>query len=402
MTTPQPPLAEPPFYLVDAPRLAQKYAAFRDAFRAELPRALVSYSYKTNTLPFIARTLHGLGCLAECVSALELELAEALGVPGDRTILNGPGKGTGLLLRSLEAGALVNLDSREEVRAVVALAREQAPDLWRVGLRVNMPRFDADLPGARSRFGITIEGGELRSAAAALRGAGVEVIALHGHVTSRTRALEHFRVLARELASAARELGDEGLEILDVGGGYGYAPPQLRLPLPSFTDYARTLREGLADGFPDLARMTVIAEPGLALVNDCVSYFAPVLALKYLGGRRVAVVDGSVQTVKPSKHAVNLPTSVLGPELREKHAPLERVDVVGYTCLEDDVIAREQDLPALAVGDVLRIDNVGAYTSGFKPQFIRARPAFYAWDGHASTLVRKEESFDEFFSGSIG
>jgi len=393
-----PAAAAPPFYLVDVPRLREKFALFRDAFVRHFPRFVVGYSYKTNTLPFIARILHELGAHAEVVSPLEFELARALGVDGARIIVNGPGKRLDFLVRALACGSLVNLDSLDEVRALADWLRARGGAPCTVGLRVNLAIPEA-LPARRSRFGIPVDDGALAAAATELREVGVEVAALHGHITSRERRLEYWRMQARELARAAEAIGGESLRILDVGGGFGFAPPELGLKLPSFCDYAAVLREELAAGFPRLAEMTLIAEPGIGLVGDCMSYFAPVLSVKRLAGRTIAVVDASVQTVKPSKHKQNLLTHVLDAAFRPKRAPAEACDVVGYTCLEDDVIATDHVLPALEVGDVLRFDNVGAYTSGFKPQFIRARPAFYAFDGGATALVRREESFDEYFAG---
>lgn len=398
MNAPSPSGAVPPFYLIDVPRLREKFALFRDAFAHRFPRLVVGYSYKTNTLPFIARVLHELGAYAEVVSPLEFELAKTLGVADARIIVNGPGKRADFLARALEGGSLVNLDSRDEVRSVVEWRRRRGGGPCAVGLRVNL-RIPETAPPRRSRFGIPVDGGELAAAAHELREVGVDVVALHGHITSRERRLEYWRMQARELACAADAIGRDSLRILDVGGGFGFAPPELGLNLPSFCDYAGALREELSAGFPRLDEMTLIAEPGIGLVGDCMSCFAPVLSVKRIGGRTIAVVDASVQTVKPSKHKQNLLTTVLDADFHPKHAAPEACDVVGYTCLEDDVIAIDHLLPAIAVGDVLRFDNVGAYTSGFKPQFIRARPPSYAWDGRSTVLVRREESFCEFFGG---
>jgi diaminopimelate decarboxylase len=72
------------------------------------------------------------------------------------------------------------------------------------------------------------------------------------------------------------------------------------------------------------------------------------------------------------------------------------IDVTGYTCMEIDVLQR--GFPGeLAVGDFLVFGNVGAYTSVFKPPFIRPAPAMLATTGRgdAFSVARRGETLDD-------
>jgi diaminopimelate decarboxylase len=389
-----------PFYLLDVPRLTEKYESFADSFRSVFPRCVIAHSYKTSHLPYLLRHLHGLGAHAEVVSGYEYSLARRLGVEPTQIIYNGPGKPADAVHQALARGSLVHLDSLDEVEAAIAGARAfthatGAPG--RVGLRLNLKL--PDQPGIRSRFGLSLENHELKQAADRLRSAGVDVLGLHAHLTHQSRRLESYKYLASSICQAAAELNLKHLEWVDVGGGFGYAPPELDgYSFPSSAEYAQVIGEVLAQHL-DLNEVTVIAEPGIATVGDAFSYFAPVRALKSVDNRLIAVVDGSVHTVKPTRHGVNLPTTVYDAGWHRK-AETETVgtyDVAGYTCLEDDWIARDQTLPQLDVGDILAIANVGAYTYVFKPPFIRPRPAFLAFDGTRCHLVQEEERIEEMF-----
>lgn len=383
-----------PCYVLDLPRLEQKYAAFQRAFSSTFPKAIIGLSYKTSYLPALLRHLHQRGAHAEVVSDLEYELAERLGVPPEKIIYNGPGKSREAIARALGRGSLVNLDSMEEVAYVVASAAElrRGP---KIGLRINLMLPEK---GA-SRFGIEVESGDFALAVERLRAAGLEILGLHAHLTSKSRTLDHYRLLVRALNDAARRAGLERILYLDVGGGFGAAHPEMPagVTFPSFEQYAGVLSECVREGPLSPDSVTLITEPGIALTCDSLAMWCSVLAVKILGGRRVAVVDASVQTVKPTKHALNLPTRGFGADFVEKRGEAIAHDVVGYTCLEDDVIAKDVALPALKTGDVLRIDNVGAYTYVFKPAFIRGMPSFYAWDGIQAKLVRRADRFDDVF-----
>jgi diaminopimelate decarboxylase len=70
-----------PLYVVNPDLIAECNAALLDAFRAEGLEAKLFFSYKTNPVPEILKTIAALGCGAEVVSEFEFWLAARLGVP---------------------------------------------------------------------------------------------------------------------------------------------------------------------------------------------------------------------------------------------------------------------------------------------------------------------------------
>src|SRR3546814_17482610 len=72
------------------------------------------------------------------VSGMEYDLAHALGYTPDRIIFNGPVKSQADVLRALDDGAVVNLDSLQEVAWVVSHGAANPNAQWRVGLRINI------------------------------------------------------------------------------------------------------------------------------------------------------------------------------------------------------------------------------------------------------------------------
>ena len=382
-----------PFYLVDGEGLRQRYRAFRNAFAAEFPSLTIGYSYKTNYVPDVLRILHQEGAYAEVVSELEYDIATKLGVAPDKIILNGANKSRSTIERAIAEGAICNLDSMREVDHTVAIAGDTARPV-RVGLRINLLHPEGDGHRAHSRFGIPAS--DLATAKERLLGAGVQIAGVHGHLSSRARSLEVVKHIVSSLLGALDILGLDSVDYIDVGGGFGFAPPGLDLSFPSFEEYARTISLALGERGQS---SRVIIEPGISMVGDSIDYIAPVQCIKHLNGRHVAFIDGSVHTLKPSRHRHNLPTQVLSEDFTPKRVDATEVyDVVGYTCMDDDYIAIDQELPSLGVGDLLRVRGVGAYTIVFKPQFIRGAPAVYVLDDRGLREARREESVDDFLS----
>ena len=104
--------------------------------------------------------------------------------------------------------------------------------------------------------------------------------------------------------------------------------------------------------------------------------------------------------MKATPNPVRLPLRVVGAPAAARGAVLPGpVDVTGYTCMEVDVL--QQAFPGeLAIGDFLVFGNVGAYTSVFKPPFIRPAPAMLACtaSGDAFPVARRAETLDDLIA----
>ncbi len=390
----------PPFYLFEPQVLRTRIQAIRDGFQSRFPSLIIGYSYKTNYVPYMLRLLHGEGVWAEVVSEHEYQLARRLDVPPERIIFNGPNKSYEALDHALRGGSLIHLDSMEEVAYVLQWRKANPQGEIEIGLRVNLVHPEREAHQANSRFGLTLE--QIKLVTPRFKDASIRLTSLHAHLSSRARDERVFGGLLERLCEAAHIVGTDELKTVDVGGGMGFAPPGMPgLRFPSFAQYAETCWRVFRERAPALCKKTLIIEPGIAMCGDCFSYFAPVMAVKKIAGRKQVFVDGSVHTVKPTKHRHNLPTTALDGGFRPKSGPDANYDIVGYTCMDDDFIGIDCRLPRLEPGDVLRFDNVGAYTIVFKPPFIRTMPAILAREGDGLRKIRREESFEDFFQGYL-
>ncbi|MBX3222043.1 MAG: alanine racemase [Labilithrix sp.] len=389
-------------YFVDRAAFVANVERFRAAFQRAYARANLGYSVKTNYLPYFCRQAHALGCYSEVVSEMEYALVRALGVPGDRIIVNGPYKSAAFLRRALDEGAIVNLDAAYEIAALEELAadgdRSKRP--WRLGLRCNV-----EIGGARvSRFGFDAEGGNLRASAERLRRLpGAELVALHSHVCTRARSVAEYEELADKLIALADDLfGDRGPEMINLGGGFFSEMPEgmratFGAEIPTFDEYGSALGAKMAKrygaGGPEL-----VLEPGLAILATAMHFACEVIDIKKLGDRTFVSTSGSIYNIKPTKSRRKLPMRVIHRE-RAPVVECRGADLAGYTCMEDDILHEGFDGP-IAVGDVIVFDNVGAYTVVLKPPFIKTCPPVVGYDeaSGAFFVVKREEADSDVFA----
>ena len=382
----------PSFFLLDRARFGENYDALLGAVRRRYAKSQLAYSYKTNYLPALCRMVEERGGYAEVVSPMEYRLARTLGVASARIVYNGPWKPAQDLRRALLEGAMVNLDSSEEIAVLRAVAAEHPQRRFGCALRCN---FDI---GERSRFGFD----ELRQPAGEVRGIPNAVLeGLHCHYATRDRSARSYGQIAERMLERADEIfGGAPPRYLNLGGGFFSPMPesfraQFGVHVPSFDEYAEALAAPLARRYGRGEGPELILEPGLCLVADAMRFCTPVTALKTIGRKRIAVVAGSVYDVKPTKHGKNLPLSVVaGPG--SGHS-VHDCDITGNTCMEDDVLYRGYS-GKLAIGDYLVFDNVGAYTMVLKPPFIfPAAPVLALEASGKAEVVRRAERYEDVF-----
>lgn len=385
-----------PAFVIDVPALERFTDRFRQAMDTHWPHSILSYSFKTNSLPWLVTFMRDRGAWAEVVSDAEYELALALGYEPDRIVLNGPYKSRERLRAALLGGSVINLESKRDVAWTVELAHELPETEFGIGLRVNWD-LESRCPGEStfdeqsSRFGFSTENGELDQAISELTSAGVRIAGLHVHRNSRTQSLGVYRAAA---TVAAEVITSRGLDLdwIDIGGGFFGSDHGS----PTFDDYMQVIRQTL-DGVVDVERTCLITEPGGALVAVPMEFHASVIDVKQVESRTFVVTDTSRTNLDPlfrrtNPYEIDVATS-------STRVISEQI-VSGFTLVEGDRLMTLHDMPELELDDRIVFHKVGAYTMALQPLFIEYLPAVYARTETELMLVRSKWGATEYLQGS--
>ncbi|HEY4535115.1 MAG TPA: hypothetical protein VIG71_03990 [Enteractinococcus sp.] len=385
-----------PALVVDVPLLDTMVGRFQSALETHWPHSILSYSFKTNSLPWLITHLRDQGVWAEVVSDTEYELALALGYAPECIIFNGPVKGREQLRLALQRGSVVNLDAKREVTWAAELARELPGQTFAVGLRVNWD-LESYCPGEstagkeESRFGFNPENGELDEAIAELSEAGIRIAGLHMHRNSFTQSLAVFRAGATVASEIVVSRGLD-LDWLDIGGGFFGSVEST----PTFDDYVSIVRETV-EGVIDPERTCLIVEPGGSLVAVPLEFHASVLDVKDVGSSRLIVTDASRTNIDPLFRRRRPFEYQIDAEATET---MQEQVIGGFTCMEDDRLMKVQDAPILQRGDRITFYRVGGYTMCYQPTlFIEFAPPVYARTSDKLFQVRSPMDVEGYLRG---
>jgi diaminopimelate decarboxylase/aspartate kinase len=335
----------------------------------ELGRSLGSvgrlyYAMKANSHPRILQAVVERGFGLECVSAAELRRArEQFG--DTLPILFTPNFCPPEEYRlALDAGAEVTIDGPDLL--------DRAPELFRgreVAIRVDPGgglghHEHVRTAGAQAKFGHP--SGEIERVVEAAASHGVRVVGLHAHVGSGILDPAVWGRTAGLLAAVRGAVPD--LRWIDVGGGFGVPERPGQDPL----DLERVEAELAALGSV-LDGIELRAEPGRYLVSEAGVLLARVTQTRRKGGVRfIGVATGMNSLLRPALygawHAIHNLTRLDAP-------PSEYAHVVGPICESGDVLGRDRLLPRTEPGDVLLIENCGAYCAVMASSYNLRPPA---------------------------
>ena len=392
------------FYLLDLDRFRDNYHEFLQAFQAIYPNTNIAYSYKTNYTPKLCQMVNAWGGYAEVVSKMEYDLALKIGVPPERIVFNGPYKCKPEFENALLAGAVVNLDSFYEVSLVEQIANNNPSKLFKIGVRCNFALDAVD----NSRFGFDVENEELKVLCDVIdRIPNCCISGLHCHFLPPARSTDAYALMAKKMLDLSESFfADKPPEFIDLGGGFfSKMDPHLRqqfpFHVPSFTEYAKAIASQFANKFSNTSGPELILEPGIAITADVMQFVTKVIDIKQVRDRKYALVSGSVYNIKPTKSNRKLPIQIFSNKIIDgrPEKPDSPVDIVGYTCMEDDCLY-ESYRGLLGVGDYIIFNNVGSYTLVLKPPFIQPCPAVLAYDSNTNKFrpIKRQEKLHDLIS----
>jgi diaminopimelate decarboxylase len=355
------------------------------------PEALVVYGTKAFPNVAVLRLLAAEGLGADVSTGGELEVALRAGIPGERLLFHGNNKSDDELRAAAAAGAVLVLDSLEEIE------RAKAAGANAVLVRLT-PEIEAEThhairtAQAESKFGLVAD-----DALAAVRDAletGLDVLGLHVHIGSQLIRTSESLLAVERLVDVAEHCRDElgwTPQVFDLGGGLGVRYTTADV-VPDPVEFAGELVRHLRARWTEPARL--ILEPGRSLVGQAGFTLYRIGVVKRTAGVTYAAIDGGMSdNPRPQLYGSRF-TALLADRADEKPTGVYRV--AGKHCESGDVLIENVELPEPRRGDLLAVPATGAYTLAMASNYngVPRPAAVLVADGRAELIRRRESVHD--------
>lgn len=383
------------FYIVDLTKIIEQHSKWIE----NLPNITPYYAIKCNPNKTVIKLLDKLGANFDCASQHEIAQVLSAGVSPDRIIYANPCKSSSFIkyARSTDVDLLV-LDSTYEIYKI-KLYHPAANLLIRIKIddSKSLCRFS-------SKFGCSLN--QVDEICALAKASKLNIVGISFHVGSNCQDADTYHQAigrAKEAFDIGKKYG-YNFNLLDIGGGF----PGHNDGAINFENIAKVINESIDDYFGGYNNdVKIIAEPGRYFVSASHTLLLNVIGKKEIENE-TDIDDEQLNalvcanTGKKMQKMINtgdkrfiyyLNDGVYGsfdciahdhyyPILKpynERDGKLYKSTIFGPTCDSVDIITQQCDLPDLAIGEWVFVENFGAYTRAAASTFngFQEIPCFY-------------------------
>jgi len=337
----------------------------------------ILYSFKTNSHPFIMKTVASKGC-GFLLSSMEeaQKLINDYGINPEIILFQSPSL-TEKQFRKIKLLGISRfvIDSWKQLELITSSLRgfAEKPELLvriNTGVKINEPELSYSCDSYLG-FPLT-EAGKVFEHLNEMKNKDLITLGLHNHLLSQNTYLETWKTNLNVISDYVQELKNKGigLDIVDFGGGY---PIEYSTPVLSLEELSRLISnttEKIKTIYPNIR---FIFEPGRKVVGESISLMAQVVHEKKFLDHNIAILDCSVYNASLDTLIVNL--HLMAKKIEADKEECEDYVLRGSTPDSLDVFSKKVSLPKLSSGDHIVFMHAGAYA--FWSDFISLKKPNY-------------------------
>lgn len=378
-----------PLFVYDMEQIHRNLQVIQDAFG---PKTQIHFACKALENAYVLKRLKEWGCGIDAVSQEELEISLRCGFSPDDINFTPSGAHLNEYKWAIEHGINVHVDNLEilqllgEYKNGVALSLRFNPQV-RTGGHAHL-QVGAD----DSKFGLYPE--EMEKVSELIEQYHIDVKRIHVHVGSDVKTVDDFILCYKQAFDYAEGYADS-VDVIDLGGGFGvkYFPEDKELDMARLGLEVNKLRATYEAKVGKSVELML--EPGKSIVGNAGFFLMEVTMVKELIGNKIAYVNsGFNHMIRPMYYGARH----VFENLSNPMAPLSNYKLVGYLC-ETDTFSESVDLPTVKRGDIIAMQNGGAYSMSMASNYnSRRRPAEVALENGDLKLIRRRETLEDLLS----
>ncbi|MBU8901596.1 MAG: hypothetical protein KOO69_02540 [Victivallales bacterium] len=388
-----------PFYVYDACRIRENIQRIKNAFK----ETIIHYSLKSNPCLGVCKIIAETGIEAEIASPFEAKIAVEAGFKADEILYDGPGKTSENISENLDVGLRrFNIEAMTELERLKEITNGNTDDIT-LCFRVN-PLESSDsaekMTGKPSRFGIDIE--ELPACLDKAVKDGFKINGIHlylgSQILSDEQLIANYRVGLNIIAEHYKKFSTDKKIDYIFGGGFGIPykddDPEINPEFLAENFKKSRIEYGLQDKI--ISRF----ELGRYIIGDAGRYLAKVVDIKVSRGEKFITLDGGINhflrfVITQAKHRIS--------SLNSKSTDLEPVEICGQTCTPYDVISIADMPKDMSIGDVIVLEDAGAYGWSMGIQNFLSFPscAEVILDKNSFKTVRRQSTFKDHMNLNV-
>ncbi|MDD7306038.1 MAG: diaminopimelate decarboxylase [Peptoniphilaceae bacterium] len=353
-----------------------------DQLQKYFPEIEFIYSMKCNSNPFVTKSIFNRSLGADAASAGEVRLASYLGLKKDKIYYSAPGKSNKDIERSIKDATII-ADSLGEIEKIDRICKDLGI-IENIGLRINPDFSFYSKEKTSSKFGIDQD--QVLDFLHNNKYSHIRISGIHVHLHSQELdpdwLINYYKNVLNLAEKIAKEIKKE-LDFVNMGSGIGidYSIDDRPIDLEYLAKESNKLIKKFRDKYKNTK---IIIETGRFLVGKAGLYVSKVIDKKVSNGKTYVILKNTlngfirpaieefVSTLSADKKVKAWEPLFTGKgsfqyKVINKTKEKERVNLVGNLCTATDMIAEDIEIERLEPGDLLLINNAGAYAAVLTP-----------------------------------
>jgi len=387
-----------PFHIYDEKGIRSYARRFNEAFKWN-EGFREYYAIKAAPNPYLMKILKQEKFGIDCSSMAELILAERLGMRGEEIMFTSNDTPDYEYAKAKELGAIINLDDISHIEYLekhvglpeLLCFRYNPGNLKEGNIIIGHPE--------EAKYGLTRT--QMFEAYKIAKEKGVRRFGIHTMVASNELDPDYFVETAEILFSLVAEISKEigiHIEFANLGGGIGipYRPGQKAVDLEYMSagiqkKYNQFI---IANGLPHLK---IFFESGRAITGPYGFLVTRVLHLKDTYKKFAGLDACMVNLMRPAMYGAYHHITVMG---KEYSPAIQKYDVTGSLCENNDKFAIDRELPQVEPGDILVIHDTGAHghAMGFNYNGKLKSAELLLRENGEVVQIRRAETVEDYFA----
>jgi diaminopimelate decarboxylase len=386
-----------PLQIYDGDLMIENFNNFLDIMSGKFKSFKQYFAVKALPNPYILKLLVDNGSYLDCSSLSELKLAEMIGVEGESIMFTSNYTSKEDLAYALKLNAIINLDDI----SLIETLKDTMPELICFRLNPGMGKTDSEtksnvLGGPDAKFGIADF--QIVEAYKKAKEYGAKRFGLHIMTGSNVMNPEYWNDLISVLYYHINEIqktNDIKLEFINIGGGIGipYRQEQEKININEFSEILLNAINREQTKY-NLQNIKLYMENGRFITGPYGWLLAKCNVIKESYSTYYGLDACMSNLMRPGMYGAYHHITILG-----KTENVQKANVVGTLCENNDWFAKDRELPKAEVGDVFVIHDTGAHSHSMGFQYngkLRA-PEVLIYKGN-NFLIRRREVFEDYIS----
>ena len=335
------------FYIVNIKKIVEQYEKWTE----QLPRVKPFYAVKCNPNPVITKLLNGFNIGFDCASKNEISQIISQGTKPEDVIFANPCKASGQIkFARSEDVDLMTFDDVHELYKI-KLYHPHAKLVLRIAVdeSKSMCKFNCKFGANQS---------EIKNILNIAKSLELNIVGVSFHVGSNCLDANTYYTALEDVKKVFIIAGENGFafKLVDIGGGF---PGYDKEGGVTFEEIAEQINKGIDDFFPEEG-IEFIAEPGRYFVCSSHTLVTNIIGKKKLGDKFTYYLNDGIYGSFNCVYFDNAKPVIM--PYNERDGKQYESTVFGPTCDSIDIISESCQLPDLAIGEWVYVENFGAYT----------------------------------------